>query len=244
VSLEGVVPLCARFDTVGPLCRSVEDAALMLAALEGGKAPDLRGATLEGARFLILETVAMDDVRPAPRDGFDQAVERLRRAGAEIVGGEVPAVREAMALTPVLFATEAYGTWKDVIEANPGVMFPQVLERFRGGGAFSGADYVAAWQALDRLRKAWLAATAAHDAVLIPTVPNLPPKVEAVASDPALFVAENLLALRNTRIGTLMGIPALTLPTGVPSTGLSLLGRPMGEERLLRLGAAVEAALA
>jgi aspartyl-tRNA(Asn)/glutamyl-tRNA(Gln) amidotransferase subunit A len=244
VSLEGVVPLCARFDTVGPLCRSVEDAALMLAVLEGGKAADLRGATLEGARFLVLETVAMDDVRSAPRDGFDQAVERLRRAGAEIVRGEVPAVREAMALTPVLFATEAYGTWRDVIEANPGAMFPQILERFRGGKAFSGADFVAAWQTLDRLRKVWGAATAAYDAVLIPTAASLPPKVAAVAADPAFFAAENLLALRNTRIGNLMGLPVLTLPTGVPSTGISLMGRPMGEERLLRLGAAAEAALA
>jgi aspartyl-tRNA(Asn)/glutamyl-tRNA(Gln) amidotransferase subunit A len=238
------VPLCARFDTVGPLCRSVEDAALLLAALEGGKAADLRGATLEGARLLILETVALDDLRPEPREGFDRAVERLRRAGAEIVRGEVPAVREAMGLSAILFSTEAYGTWKDVIEANPGVMFPQVLERFRGGGAFSGADFVAAWQRLDRLRKAWEAATAAWDAVLVPTAPSLPPKVAAVAADPALFAAENLLALRNTRIGNLMGLPALTLPTGVPSTGISLLGRPMGEERLLRLGAAAEAALA
>jgi aspartyl-tRNA(Asn)/glutamyl-tRNA(Gln) amidotransferase subunit A len=244
VPLDGVVPLCAKFDTVGPICRSVEDASLLLAALEGGKAADLRGATLDGARFLILDTVAFDDIRPAPLDGFDRAAERLRKAGAEIVRGEVAAVREAIGLSAILFATEAYGTWKDVIEANPEAMFPQILERFRGGKAFAGADYVAAWLTLDRLRKDWLAATAAYDAVLIPTVPNLPPKVEAIAADPALFVAENLLALRNTRIGNLMGIPAVTLPTGVPSTGISLLGRPMEEERLLRLGAAAEAALA
>jgi aspartyl-tRNA(Asn)/glutamyl-tRNA(Gln) amidotransferase subunit A len=38
------VPLCARFDTVGPLCRSVEDAALLLALMEGGRPADLRGA--------------------------------------------------------------------------------------------------------------------------------------------------------------------------------------------------------
>src|SRR5210317_316866 len=50
LSLKGVVPLVASFDTVGPLCRSVEDAALMLAVLEGGKAADLRGATLAGTR--------------------------------------------------------------------------------------------------------------------------------------------------------------------------------------------------
>ena len=244
VPLDGVVPLCPRFDTAGPLCRSVEDASLVLAALEGGKPADLRGATLEGLRFLILDTVAFDDIRPAPLEGFDRSVEGLRKAGAEIVRAEVPVVAEAMALSAILFATEAYGTWKDAIEANPSVMFPQVLERFRGGKAFGGADYVAAWLSLDRLRKAWLAATAEYDAVLIPTVPILPPKVEAIASDPALFVSENLMTLRNTRIGNLMGIPALTLPTGVPSTGISLLGRPMGEELLLRLGAAAEAALA
>lgn len=244
VPLDGVVPLCGKFDTAGPLCRSVEDAALLLAAMEGGKPADLHGATLDGARFLILDTVAFDDIREAPLEAFDGAVGRLRKAGAEIARGEVPAIAEAMALSGVLFATEAYGTWKDVIEANPSAMFPQVLERFRGGKAFSGVEYVAAWLSLDRLRKVWLNATAGYDAVLIPTVPILPPRIEAIASDPALFVSENLMTLRNTRIGNLMGIPALTLPTGLPSTGISLLGRPMEEERLLRLGVAAEAALA
>ena len=44
LSLEGCVPLCLKFDTVGPMTRSVEDAALLMAAMEGAKAPDLRGA--------------------------------------------------------------------------------------------------------------------------------------------------------------------------------------------------------
>jgi aspartyl-tRNA(Asn)/glutamyl-tRNA(Gln) amidotransferase subunit A len=132
------VPLCAKFDTVGPLCRSVEDAALLLAALEGGPAVDLRGATLDGARLLILDTVAFDDIRDAPLAGFDAAVRRLEAAGAIVTRGAVPAVAEAMPLSGILFATEAYGTWKDVIEANPSVMFPRILERFRGGRDFSG----------------------------------------------------------------------------------------------------------
>ena len=242
--LDGVVPLCARFDTVGPLCRSVEDAALLLAALEGGRPADLRGATLDGARVLVLDTVAFDDIGPAPLEGLDRALERLAAAGAHISRGEIPAVAEAMSLSAILFATEAYGTWKEAIEANPSVMFPQVLERFRGGSAFAGADYVAAWLALDRLREVWRASTAGWDAVLIPTVPILPPKVADIASDPALFTSANLMTLRNTRIANLMGLPALTLPTGIPSAGISLLGSAMGEERLLRFGAAAEAALA
>jgi len=49
--------------------------------------------------------------------------------------------------------------------------------------------------------------------------------------------------LRNTRIGNLMGLTALTLPTGIPSTGISLMCAPGSEERLLGLGLAAEAAL-
>ncbi len=244
VSLEGVVPLCAKFDTVGPLCRSVEDAGLMLAALEGGKPADLRGASLAGTRLLVLDTVAFDGIEDAPARGFEHALSRLSAAGATIDHAEMPEVAEAMTLAPILFATEAYGTWKDVIEANPNAMFPQVLERFRGGKDFSGADYIAAWLKLERLRSAYHRVSAGYDAVIVPTCAILPPKTERVASDPEYFVSANLLTLRNTRIGNLMGVPALTLPTSVPSTGISFMGPPLTEERLLRHGAAAEAALA
>ncbi|TCP40163.1 amidase [Rhodovulum marinum] len=242
--LTGVVPLCARFDTVGPLTRNVEDAALLLAALEGEKPADLRGATLKGTRLMVLETAAFDDIRDAPAAGFEHAVDRLAQAGATIVRGEIPEVAEAMALSGVLFATEAYGTWGATIEAAPDKMYPEILKRFRGGRDFSGADYVAAWQTLDRLRAAYAAATAGFDAVLVPTCPILPPSVDRLLADPEFFVAENLMTLRNTRIGNLMGLAVLTLPAGVPSTGVSLMGPPMSEERLLRLGTAAEAALA
>jgi aspartyl-tRNA(Asn)/glutamyl-tRNA(Gln) amidotransferase subunit A len=56
-------------------------------------------------------------------------------------------------------------------------------------------------------------------------------------------VTENLLALRNTRIGNLLGLPVLTLPTSQPSCGISLMAGAGQEARLLRLGTAVEQAL-
>lgn len=244
VSLKGVVPLCAKFDTVGPLCRSVEDAALMLAALEGARAPDLRGATLKGRKMLVLRRYTHEDVRAAPEAAFISAVERLQAAGAEVHFTDLAEVDEAMDLAAQLFAPEAYGTWKDVIEAAPDKMFPRILDRFRGGADVSAPDYVAAWLRLEELRKAYLAKTAAYDAVLVPSAPNLPPNTERLLSDDAYYVTENLLTLRNTRIGNLMGLCGLTLPTGVPSTGIMLLSAPNTEERLLRLGKAAEAALA
>jgi len=243
VSCEGVVPLCARFDTVGPLARNVEDAALALAALEGGKAADLRGASLEGMRFAALQTVVMDDLREGPEAAHAEALVRLRDAGAVIQEIAVPEVDAAMALSPVLFTGEAYGLWRDEIEAAPEKMFAPIRERFRGGAAFSAADYVAGWRKLEGLRAAWHARVAGYDAVLMPAAPNTPPDHDRLMRDADYYVTENLLTLRNTRVGNLMGLCAVTLPTGVPSCGLMLCGTPFGEERLLRVAAAAETAL-
>ena len=243
VSVKGSVPLCARFDTVGPLCRSVEDAAQLLAALEGGKPADLKGATLKGTRLMVLDTAAFDDIRPEPNAGFISAVDRLQHAGASIERVKIPEVHEALALSGILFATEAYAQWQDVIEANPGVMFPEILNRFRSGQETLAKDFLGAWAKLKRYQEIWLEKTASYDAVILPTSPILPPNLERLMTDSDYYVTENLLSLRNTRIGNLMGVAGLTLPTGVPSTGIMFLSAPNSEERLLRLGAAAEAAL-
>ncbi|WP_281992934.1 amidase [Sulfitobacter geojensis] len=243
LTLEGVVPLAMKFDTIGPLCRSVEDAGLLLAALEGGAAPDLRQAGLEGRRFAILNNVAMEDLRDAPRAAFETAIGKLREAGAIIEEIEVPEVGEAMDLAGCLFTTEAYGLWREVIEANPDAMYHEILARFRLGMGHSGADYVAACAKLDALRAEYDAAVAGYDAVLMPTAPILPPNLARLEEDHAYYLAENLLALRNTRIGNLLGLSALTLPMDTPSCGLMMCCPPDMEELLLRLGAAAEEAL-
>ncbi|WP_417271980.1 amidase [Celeribacter halophilus] len=244
IPLDGVVPLAAGFDTVGPLVKTVEDAAEMFAILDGSPAPDLKGASIEGKRLLVLENVVFDDIRDAPLDAFEAAVEKLRAAGAEITRAPVEAVTEAMDLSGILFTTEAYAEWRDRIEANPDVMYPRILERFRAGGSFNGADFVAGWKKLARLRDDYLKATAGYDAVILPTAPILPPDAERLMTDADYYVTENLLALRNTRVGNLMGLAALTLPTGIPSCGILFQTPPMSEARLLRLGAAAEKALA
>ncbi|MGH1464650.1 MAG: amidase [Cognatishimia sp.] len=240
---DGVVPLCKKFDTVGPICRSVEDAALSLGILEGKTSVDLAGCTLKGKRLAILETSAFDDVREAPLRGFDNAIERFKDAGAQIERIQSPEVARALSLSGPLFTAEAYGLWRDVIEANPDLMFGEILERFRAGTQFSGPDYVAAWAELESLRKSWHAQVAGFDAVLCPTAPILPPNLKRLETDHDYYLTENLLALRNTRIGNLFGLCAISLPTGIPSCGVLMMGAPFGEHRLLRLAQAAERAL-
>jgi aspartyl-tRNA(Asn)/glutamyl-tRNA(Gln) amidotransferase subunit A len=244
LSLDGVVPLCERFDTVGPLARTVEDCALLLSVLEGAGAPDLAGTSLAGLRLAMLETVVLEEVREAPAAAYLEAVARLREAGATVASLHAPEVAEAMPLSGTLFPVEAYGTWGPTIEADPDAMFAPIRDRFRQGREVGAPDYVAAWRRLDALREGWRARVAGYDAVLMPTAPNIAPDRDRLMADGDYYVAENLLTLRNTRVANLMGLPAVTLPTATPGCGLMLCGAPMGEARLLRVARAAEAALA
>lgn len=244
VDMTGVVPLCARFDVAGPLARSVEDCAALFALIQGAPCPDLQDADIRGLRLMVLDGLPFDSAREAPVAAFQDAAARLAAAGARITHAAPSCVADAAALSPTLFAAEAYGTWRAQIESAPELMYPPILDRFRGGRDVTAADYVAAWQRLDRLRADWAAAVAGHDAVILPTAPILPPEAARLETDAAFFAAENLLALRNTRIGNLMGLPAITLPTGRPACGLMAMGRAGQDRRLLRVAAAIEAALA
>ncbi len=243
LSRSGVVPLCDSFDTVGPLCRTVEDTALMLSILEGRKPQPVDNTSLVGKRFLVLNTIAMDDVATNPSTGFVHSIESIIEAGAFIETSEIPEVAQAMELALVLYTKEAYSKWKDTIEANPKSMFSEILDRFRAGANFSDADYQEAWEKLHSLRERFYRKTKNYDAVLMPTTPILPPKIDLISANKAKYVSENILSLRNTRIANLMNNAVLTIPTGVASCGLSVLAPPMAEEYLLSIGTAIESVI-
>lgn len=241
--LEGVVQLCAKFDTVGPLTRTVEDAAALFAIMSGSSnSPCLGQESLAKMRFLVAEDV-MENVRDQPMKGFDNTIEALRKAGAELIFGSLSGISRVTPLAGCLYEVEAYAEWGDMIEADPDKMFAMIRKRFQSGKNYSGTDYVKACKTLNQVRTNYWAKTTGYDAVLLPTSPILPPKYTDVYSNSELYIQENLLALSLTRIGNLLEVPALTLPTGVPSTGLMIFGHPNAEMSLLRVGFAVERAL-
>ena len=149
-----------------------------------------------------------------------------------------------MGLSPILYTTEAYGLWKDVIEASPQLMFPEILERFRSGAQFSGSDYVAAWAKLEQCRMAWDQAVAGFDAVLSPVSPILPPNLDRLQSDHDYYVQSNLAGPAQHPDRQPDGAVRIVAAHRHPSCGLQVLGQPDCEEALLRTGAAIEAALA
>lgn len=242
---KGVVPLCRKFDVIGPIARCVEDCAELLAMIAGERAADLHDASARGLRLMVLDGLPFDEAEEGPLAAFQDALGRLGRAGASLTHVTTDWLDQAMDLSPQLFAPEAYGIWRAQIEDAPELMWQPILERFRGGAQVSAPDYVAAWEQLVRIRRKWIKDVASgYDAVLLPTVPILPPDAARLMQDTAYFVRANLLTLRNTRIANLLGLPAVTLPTGHRGCGIMLMGHAGRDRHLLRVAAGAEAALA
>ena len=243
LSLDGVVPLCSRFDTVGPLTKSVEDAARLFGVMSGREIRLPAPKAVKGLKLGILKNVAMENVVDLPKKAFESAINKLKEAGASVSEIFVSSVDEAMDLTGLLYSPEAYATWKHKIEKTPDLMFTKILERFRSGANVLASDFICAWDKLMDLRQQYHSVVKMYDAVLIPTSPIIPPELDRLMNDGDFYNSQNLLALRNTRIGNLMGGCSITLPTDIPSCGLLIMGMPSQEERLLRLAQACELVL-
>ena len=132
------------------------------------------------------------------------AMERAAAADARLAAGDAPAMCGLPIGIKDLFCTKGV----------PSQGASRILERFRSGASFTASDYVSGWRRLRALREIWADRVAAADAVILPTAPILPPDANRLMTDDAYYVSENLLALRNTRIGNLMGVSAITLPAG------------------------------
>ncbi len=237
---DGVVPLCENFDTIGPLTRTVEDAALMFSVLDNNAMPGLEPASLAGCRFLIVDPDVLEGCDDDQRNGFEDAVGRLQRCGATIVRQAAPEYRSLLPLGPQLFPFEAWRNWGDTITAAPEKIHKPVRERFQSGASISETDYRAAYVEMERVRTCFWTSVAEFDGILSPTTACNPPVTKELLADDDLFASTNLLALRNTRFGNMLGACAITLPTTIATAGLMISTQPMGEERLLQIASAAE----
>ena len=244
LSVEGSVPLNPHFDTIGPLCRSVEDALNILGVLEGKKVSDIQEVEFETLKFMILKTGTFDDIHPKVDKGFNHVVDILKENGVSIEIRHIEEVNEVQEIGFALMSAGSYGTWQKEIEKSPELMFPEILNRFRSGKEILAVDYIYAWRRLRELRVLWMEKTSSFDAVIMPTSQILPPNLQRLLSDGEYYKRQNLLALKNTRIANLLGLSSLTIPTGFPSVGFMLMAKPNSEESLLSIGATIEKMLA
>jgi aspartyl-tRNA(Asn)/glutamyl-tRNA(Gln) amidotransferase subunit A len=237
----GMVPLCPSFDTPGPLARTVEDLAIAYDVLKGGTGANaLQTPELSGMRFHVAENIVLDECDDVVLAAFEAAVEALGKGGATITSGPVAQFPAVAAVAPMLYPFEAWRQWGEKIEAQGEKMYAPVRTRFTLGRNVTADEHTRARTEMMELRLAYAAETSGIDAVLMPTVPILPPRADVLLADADYFTARNLMALRNTRFANTLGLCALSVPLPQPAVGLMAYGKPFHEARLLAIGTAIE----
>ena len=145
-------------------------------------------------------------------------------------------------------AVEGYAQWRDLIEAHPGKVYRNVLDRFRQGASIDAVDIEKLRQGLARLAARLHARLMGAAVLLAPTVPISPPPIADLVADDGAYREANRRSLRNTSLGNLLDLCAITLPCGDDGNGLPvglmLMTLPRREGSLLRLASAVERTLA
>ncbi|MGQ9370020.1 amidase [Azospirillum sp. ST 5-10] len=245
VPLDGAVPLSRTLDSVGPLARTVADCALADAVLAGEADAGLPAAGVKGLRLAVPRTIVLDDLEPAVAAAFDTACRRLADAGALVEEialaelGEIPALNAKGGFP----AAEAYAWHRRLLAAKGDLYDPRVRARIERGAAMDAADYIDLVEARADLIRRVDAATAAWDALVLPTVPCVAPRFDAFTDDDA-FTRINARVLRNPSLANVLGRCAVTLPMqeapGDLPCGLSLMGAAFADRRLLAVAAAAE----
>jgi Asp-tRNA(Asn)/Glu-tRNA(Gln) amidotransferase A subunit family amidase len=224
-------------DTIGIMARAVADIALFRAALMA--IPYARPMMPERApRLALCRTPHWDSAKPDGKAALEDAADRLRAAGAEIIEAELPNAcssvsdiqnRHSYFEAPRNHAPERY--------RHEALLSPALRHgRIDGGKKLTLEEFRAAWREADRMRAAAGEWAGGFDAILTLPAPGQAPKTLASTGD-AIF----------NGLWTLLHMPCLTLPAGEGPDGLpvgvQLVGKRHADARLLDTGLWVESKL-
>ena len=252
VSTAGIVPLAPSLDHVGPLARSVEDAALLHGILRDGGDSESTAATATDPqpRLGIPRRYFLDLVEPPVRDAFAAAVERLEHAGCRIDDVDLPHAADTAPVYLHLQLAEAAEGHRADLDRRPEEYGRGVRLRLELGRYVLAEDYVRA-QGRRRILTAEVnAALQGRAALALPTLPVVPPRLGAtmiaIGGTGGTTGTVRALTLRLTQLFDVTGHPAISVPCGTAGglpAGLQLVGRRGGTARLLALAAALEDAI-
>lgn len=244
VPTDGVVPLAPSYDTVGPMARSAEDAALLLAVLAGHRPDDRRpDPDVRGLRIGLIEEL-VDASDPPIASGVIAAAETLAALGARVRPFRVPLLRAAAEIHPVILHSEAFRTHRHWFDTQRDHYSDPVRRRLEAGREISPAVYAAAQRARAALAERLHREMDDLDVLLAPSTPIVAsPRHLTDVSVRGIRLPIRSVLLRCTMPLSQFGVPVASVPVGVHDGlpyGMQILGRPFTETLLLGVAAAYE----
>ena len=244
VSARGVMPLSWSLDHIGPMARSVTDAALILAAIAGYDPAD------PTSREIAVADYAAAVRAPAPKlrvgvarkffyEGLDPEVARVVEEALRVVAGLATEMREvSVPVDPdrTVARAEIYAYHGPYVREHADKYNPETLRRINAGADVSVHDYIARRHELELARRGAAEIFKNVDVVVTPTTPVPPPLLADLQADMQRLRERELVMLRNTWPFNVLGLPAISVPCGETSAGLPVglqIAGPAGQDALV-----------
>jgi aspartyl-tRNA(Asn)/glutamyl-tRNA(Gln) amidotransferase subunit A len=280
VSRFGLVAFASSLDQIGPVTKTVRDAALIMNAIAGHDPQDSTSldepvsdyrASLEndlrGVRLGVPKEYMIEGIDPQVQDAIDAAVKQLNSLGAEIVEVSLPSTEYAVAVYYIIATAEAsanlarfdgvrYGyraeNPKDVLDLygrtreegfGPEVKRRIILGTYVLSSGYYDAYYLRAQKVRELVRRDFASVFETVDALISPTSPVTAFKLGERVADPLQMYLADIFTIA----ANLAGICGISLPCGFAELdghrlpiGLQLLGKPLGDSRILQVAHAYE----
>ena len=259
ISRHGVFPLSWTLDSVGPLTRTVEDAALVYQAVQGederdpvtlgidpvDPLPSLK-AGVRGMRIGIPEAVFYENLDPEVEKAVRAAADLFRDLGARVETIRWPESERAYAMGSIVNGVEASVIHEERLKTMVHLMDPVVGQRMLPDLEIPAIDYARALRELADLRRSQAETLRDVDVTLIPTTPIPAAPVAEVDATLESYLVFTRRYLQSTNVGNRLGLCGLSLPCGFTHGGLPIglliNGKPFDEHLVLRAGYAYEQA--
>jgi aspartyl-tRNA(Asn)/glutamyl-tRNA(Gln) amidotransferase subunit A len=257
VSRYGVMPLDFSLDHMGPLARSVRDAALTLDVLAGYDPRDETSSrrpvdsyvpppdcAIPGLRIGWPENFYFDRIDPAVMEGLRRMIAAAEQTGAQITPVQVPDIAAINAVGRVILMSEASALMAPFLDRRDS-FGPDVLALLDQGRLIPATDYVNAQRLRRIYQREFRALWENVDCLLTPTAPMGAPKI----GQATVKIGENsedvrLASTRLVRAINVLGLPAIAMPCGLDIDGMpvsaQIIGKPFDEATLLRVAACIE----
>lgn len=257
VSRHGVLPLAYSLDHVGPLTRSVHDAALVLNAIAGFDARDdsssrhptvdytpEEGGSIRGVRIGFAQNFFFERLDHDVESSVRGACARAESLGAIVKPVIIPDMAAINAIGRMILLAEASAHMEPYLGERHR-FGPDVLSLLEQGRLVAATDYINAQRLRRRARAQFDKLWDEVDCLLTPTTPNATPRADAQSVK--LGGVEEDVRLATTRLVrgiNVLGLPALSMPCGLSGLGLpiglQIVGPAFEEALILRVGAALE----
>ena len=254
VSADGVIPLSPSLDHVGPLARSVSDAAVILEAISSSNGNQRSHKKIDGFKVgnhfgEQLKRFRVGIPRKIFYEQLDAEVSAAVEEGIRVLRGMVAEVREIDIEVPTdrtLQTGEAYAYHSEFVTKNAELYQPETLRRILTGKNIAAVEIQKLRSDLEQTRREIRAVFEKLDVLVTAATPIPAPTIAELTEKPELLRPREMVLLRNTRPINVWGLPAISIPCGFTTQGLpigmQIIGCHGGESLVLQLALAFEQA--